>query len=158
MSGKYNRSIKALKFWITSKQIRPFICGPNAFFINFFRVQIRRGDKIGNESRYFTLNQYMFFVINYYKKLALKGFSGEKFVFVASDDSNAIQELRNKYKDFKFIDKKFYFNKTEINGEKYSPNNLLHTIIDTHFLARSDFLVCTMSSNVRNDILNVRKN
>jgi glycoprotein 6-alpha-L-fucosyltransferase len=99
----------------------------------------------------------MFFVTNYYKKLALKGFSGEKVVFVASDDSNAIQELRNKYKDFKFVDKKFYFSETAINDEKYSPNNLLHTIIDIHFLARSDFLVCTMSSNVKNDIFKVRK-
>jgi hypothetical protein len=39
----------------------------------------------------------MFYVINYYKKLALKGFTGEKVVFVASDEPNAIQELRNKY-------------------------------------------------------------
>ncbi len=42
----------------------------------------------------------MFYVINYYKKLGLIEFTGEKVVFVASDDSNAIQELRNKYKDF----------------------------------------------------------
>jgi glycoprotein 6-alpha-L-fucosyltransferase len=99
----------------------------------------------------------MFFIINYYKKLALKGFSGEKVVFVASDDSNAIKEFRNKYKDFRFIDKKFYFSSTAINDKKYSPNNLLHTIIDIHFLARSDFLVCTMSSNVRNDIFSQTK-
>jgi hypothetical protein len=57
--------------------------------------------------------------------------------------------VRNKYKDFKFIDKKTYFNENEINDKKYSPNNLLHIIIDIHLLARSDFLVCTMSSNVR---------
>jgi len=91
----------------------------------------------------------MFYVINYYKKLALKGFTGEKVVFVASDEPNAIQELRNKYKDFKFIDKRIYFSEKEVNDKKYSPNNLLHTIIDIHLLARSDFLVCTMSSNVR---------
>jgi glycoprotein 6-alpha-L-fucosyltransferase len=69
-------------------------------------------------------------------------------VFVASDDSNAIQELNNKYKDFKFIDKRLYFNETEINDKKYSPNNLLHTMFDIHFLSRSDFLVCTMTSSV----------
>jgi hypothetical protein len=39
----------------------------------------------------------MFYVINYYKKLQIKGFKGEKAVFVASDDPNAIQELRDKY-------------------------------------------------------------
>jgi glycoprotein 6-alpha-L-fucosyltransferase len=90
----------------------------------------------------------MFYVINYYKKLGLKGFTGQKVVFVASDDSNAIQELNNKYKDFKFIDKRLYFNETEINDKKYSPNNLLHTMFDIHFLSRSDFLVCTMTSSV----------
>jgi glycoprotein 6-alpha-L-fucosyltransferase len=91
----------------------------------------------------------MFYVINYYKKLALKGFTGKKIVFVASDEPNAIRELRNKYKDYKFIDKGLYFNETEINDKKYSPNNLLHAMFDIHFLSRSDFLVCTMSSNVR---------
>jgi hypothetical protein len=60
----------------------------------------------------------MFYVINYYKKLQIKGFTGEKVVFVASDDPNAIQELRDNYKDFKIIDKSFYFNKSEIDVRK----------------------------------------
>jgi hypothetical protein len=91
----------------------------------------------------------MFYVINYYKKLQIKGFTGEKVVFVASDDPNAIQELRDNYKDFKIIDKSFYFNKSEIDDTKYTANNLLHVIFDINFLSRSDFLVCTMTSNVR---------
>jgi glycoprotein 6-alpha-L-fucosyltransferase len=95
----------------------------------------------------------MFYVINYYKKLEIKGFTGEKTVFVASDEPNAIQELRDKYKDFKFIEKSFYFNKSEINDKKHTATNLLHTIFDIHFLSRSDFLVCTMTSNVRKKIL-----
>ncbi len=32
----------------------------------------------------------------------MKGFKGENAVFVASDEPNAVQELRDKYKDFKF--------------------------------------------------------
>jgi glycoprotein 6-alpha-L-fucosyltransferase len=92
----------------------------------------------------------MFYVINYFKKLALKGFSGEKVVFVASDDPNAFQELRTKYSKFKFIDKTFYFNKSDVNDSNYSPTNLLHTMFDIQFLAKSEFLVCTMSSSVRN--------
>jgi hypothetical protein len=91
----------------------------------------------------------MFYVINYFKKLSLKGFSGEKVVFVASDDRNAIQELRTQYSDYKFIDKRFYFNESDIDDSKYTPKNLLHTMVDVKVLARSDFLVCTMSSNVR---------
>jgi hypothetical protein len=49
----------------------------------------------------------------------MKGFKGEKAVFVASDDPNAIQESRDKYKDFIFKDKSFYFNKSEIDDTKY---------------------------------------
>jgi glycoprotein 6-alpha-L-fucosyltransferase len=96
----------------------------------------------------------MFYVINYYKKLEINGFKGEKAVFVASDDKNAIRELRDKYKDFKFKDKSFYFNNSEINDRKYTATNLLHTIFDIHFLSRSDFLVCSMTSNVRKLIFN----
>jgi hypothetical protein len=91
----------------------------------------------------------MFYVINYFKKLSLKGFSGEKVVFVASDDRNVTQELRTKYSDYKFIDKRFYFNESDVDDSKYTPKNLLHTMVDVKVLARSDFLVCTMSSNVR---------
>ncbi len=47
---------------------------------------MRRGDKIGKEARNCTAEQYMLYVINYYKKLEIKGFKGEKAVFVASDD------------------------------------------------------------------------
>ena len=95
----------------------------------------------------------MFYVINYYKKLEIKGFTGEKTVFVASDDPNAIQELRDNYKDFKIIDKSFYFDKSEIDDTKWKATNLLHTIFDIHFLSRSDFLVCSMTSNVRKKFL-----
>jgi glycoprotein 6-alpha-L-fucosyltransferase len=96
----------------------------------------------------------MLYVINYYKKLEIKGFKGEKAVFVASDDPNALRELSHKYKDFIFKDKSFYFNKSEIDDTKYTANNLLHTIFDIHFLSRSDFLVCTMTSNVRKQFFN----
>jgi glycoprotein 6-alpha-L-fucosyltransferase len=98
----------------------------------------------------------MLYVINYYKKLEIKGFKGEKSVFVASDDPNASRELSDKYKDFTFKDKSFYFNKTEIDDTKYTANNLLHMIFDIHFLSRSDFLVCTMTSNVRKQIFNLK--
>jgi glycoprotein 6-alpha-L-fucosyltransferase len=90
----------------------------------------------------------MFYVQNYFKKLALNGFIGDKYVFVASDDTNVIKELKVKYSDFTFIDEYYLLNDME-GSLKHTPINLLHTIIDIHFLSRSDFLVCTMSSNVR---------
>ncbi len=40
----------------------------------------------------------MFYVINYYKKLEIEGSKGENAVFVASDEPNAVQELRDNTK------------------------------------------------------------
>jgi len=113
-----------------------------------YSIQIRRGDKIGKEAMSHTTEEYMFYVTNYFDKLALNGYSGDKFVFVATDDENVFKELNDKYSDFKFIDSKKYSENITVNKNKYSTNNLMHTFIDIHFLSRSDFLVCTMSSNV----------
>jgi glycoprotein 6-alpha-L-fucosyltransferase len=90
----------------------------------------------------------MFYAVNYFNKLSLNEFSGEKFVFVATDGENITQELNQKYPDFKFVDSKQYFTNILSNNNKYSANNLLKTIFDIHFLSKSDFLICTMSSNV----------
>jgi len=113
-----------------------------------YSIQIRRGDKVGREAKSHGIEEYMFHVINYFDKLALNGYSGEKFVFVASDDDNVIKKLNHKYSDFKFMSNTNYFINTNYNNSEYSSTNLLHTIFDIHFLSRSDFLVCTMSSNV----------
>jgi hypothetical protein len=34
------------------------------------------------------------FYFNNYEKIALKGYSGEKLVYIASDDNNVIKELK----------------------------------------------------------------
>ncbi len=38
------------------------------------------------EASYYGVQEYMFYVNNYYNKLALNGFKGNKVVFIASDD------------------------------------------------------------------------
>jgi glycoprotein 6-alpha-L-fucosyltransferase len=116
--------------------------------LNLLSLHIRRGDKVGGEALYFDVEQYMFYVVNYFKKLTLKGFKGERVIFVASDEANVTQELIFKFPDFKFINHKLYFDEKNADSKR-NPENLLHAIIDIHFLARSDFIVCTMSSNVR---------
>jgi glycoprotein 6-alpha-L-fucosyltransferase len=98
----------------------------------------------------------MFYVNNYYEKIALKGYSGEKPVYISSDDNNVMEELKQKYKGFKFVDKNHYFQDSKVNNSIYSVENLMHTIIDIHFLSLSDYLVCTMSSNVRNSNKNIK--
>jgi glycoprotein 6-alpha-L-fucosyltransferase len=117
---------------------------------NNVSVHIRRGDKIGKEANYHRVEEYMFHVRIYYKRLKLKGYSGQQRVFVATDDEQVFVELFTKYPNFKFIDNKcFPFDKSFNNKERYTPTNLLHTIIDIHLLSMTDFIVCTMSSNVR---------
>jgi len=109
-------------------------------------IHVRRGDKIGSEALGHSVDKYMFHVVNYFNKLSLNDYSGEKVVFVATDEENVMQKLNHKYPDFKFIDKKQFF---QTNYNQFSEFNLLDTIFDVQFLSKSDFIVCTMSSNVR---------
>jgi hypothetical protein len=74
---------------------------------------------------------------------------GEKLVRL-HPDPKAFWFWTQKYEGFKFVDKNHYFQNSKVNNTIYSVENLLHTIIDIHFLSSSDYLVCTMSSNVRN--------
>ncbi len=112
---------------------------------------MRRGDKIGKESVPHNTTEFMFHIKNFYDQMKLKGYSGEQTVFVATDDMKVLPAFRKKYPNFKFVDNKcFPFNKTYNEEERYTVNNLLHTMVDTHLLSKCDFLVCTMSSNVRN--------
>ncbi len=120
---------------------------------------MRRGDKLGNGAHPHNTTEFMFHVKNFYDKLKLKGYSGEQRVFVATDDEQVLPAFKKKYSNFKFFDSKcFPFKKTYNEKEKLTPDNLLLTMVDIYILSKCDFLVCTMSSNVRNIQFNRKTN
>ena len=65
-------------------------------FLISLRVQIRRTDKINLEAAYHGIDEYMYWVELYYKKLALNQNVERKLVFIATDDPTVLPQARDK--------------------------------------------------------------
>ena len=74
------------------------IIGLNAFRYStiFCRLHVRRTDKINVEAAYHSIEEYMYWVDLYYKKLAMTQHIRQKNVFLASDDSTVLAEAKKK--------------------------------------------------------------
>ena len=86
-----------------------------ADLVSFFRLHIRRGDKI-KENSFVDISQYMFQVEKWYRghqlNLNKKGIMIENFikrVFVATDDKSILTKLKNK-----LVFKHFYIQVTAL--------------------------------------------
>ena len=60
------------------------------------RVHVRRTDKINVEASYHSLEEYMYWVDLYYKKLSLTQKVLQKNVYLASDDATVLPEAKKK--------------------------------------------------------------
>jgi len=111
-------------------------------------IHVRRTDKVGTEAAFHPVEEYMKYVEEYYQKIEMKeGKLATKKVYVATDDSKVLAECRKKYPDYEFSgDQKA--SKTAAVSTRYSSNSLKGIITDIHMLSRTDFLVCTFSSQV----------
>jgi len=111
-------------------------------------IHVRRTDKVGTEAAFHPVEEYMKFVEEYYQKVEMKeGKIQTKKVYVATDDSKVLAECRKKYPEYEFLgDQKA--SKTAAVSTRYSSNSLKGIITDIHMLSRTDFLVCTFSSQV----------
>lgn len=111
-------------------------------------IHVRRTDKVGTEAAFHPVEEYMKYVEEYYQHIELKeGKLPVKKVYVATDDSKVLGECRKKYPDYEFLgDQKA--SKTAAVSTRYSSNSLKGIITDIHMLSRTDFLVCTFSSQV----------
>lgn len=65
-------------------------------FLVLFSVQVRRTDKINLEAAFHGIEEYMYWVDLYYKKLALTETFDKKRVFIASDDATVLSDARKK--------------------------------------------------------------
>ena len=69
----------------------------NMFSILFlFSVQVRRTDKINLEASFHKMEEYMYYVDLYYKKLELSEKIDKRRVFLATDDPSVLSEARRK--------------------------------------------------------------
>lgn len=106
-------------------------------------VHVRRGDKITElEAAFHSLDEYMGHVKNYFRHVN----ESEHRVFLATDDSNLMQEAQERYRHYSIV------SNTNASGAVPSARNsirgFLGIITDIVFLSHSHYLVCTFSSNV----------
>ncbi|XP_071963471.1 alpha-(1,6)-fucosyltransferase-like [Antedon mediterranea] len=110
-------------------------------------VHVRRTDKVGTEAAFHDISEYMKHVEEYYELIKRRQKVDKKNVYLATDDPNLLEETRKKYPDYHFISDNDISKSASIN-QRYTDNSLRGVILDIHFLANSDFLVCTFSSQV----------
>lgn len=109
-------------------------------------VHIRRGDKIGTEAEFHSIDEYMVHVSEYFdiEEIRLQRKVTRK-VFLASDESSVFDDLPERYPQYKFLS-------TRLAGLRDAePSDEIRTkkiAADVLMMAETDFLVCTFSSNV----------
>ena len=59
-------------------------------------MHVRRTDKINLEAAFHSIEEYMYWVDLYYKKLSKKQTVDKKRVYLASDDATVLPEARQK--------------------------------------------------------------
>ncbi|XP_033097158.1 alpha-(1,6)-fucosyltransferase-like isoform X2 [Anneissia japonica] len=110
-------------------------------------VHVRRTDKVGTEAAFHDISEYMKHVEEYYELIKRRQTVKKKRVYLATDDPGLLEETRKRYPEYHFISDNDISKSASIN-QRYSDNSLRGVILDIHFLANSDFLVCTFSSQV----------
>ena len=114
-------------------------------------VHVRRTDKIINhEGGFHAIDEYMRHVDQYFNATEKRtDGSSKRRIFLASDDASAINETKARYRNYKVLS--LDDDATDIpNGEwavRGTVPALRMAILNTYFLARTDFIVCTFSSN-----------
>ncbi|RZF32188.1 hypothetical protein LSTR_LSTR004051 [Laodelphax striatellus] len=86
-------------------------------------------------------------VADYYDQLAMTQAVPVRRVYLASDDPKVFAEMRAKYAEYEVIGDPNVAKMAAV-ATRYSDSSLNGIIMDIHFLSRSDYLVCTFSSQV----------
>lgn len=110
-------------------------------------IHVRRTDKVGTEAAFHHINEYMKQVESFYRQLEMVQPVPVRRVYVASDDSSVLEEAKKKFPDYVFIGDPS-ISRTASVATRYSDASLRGIIMDIHFLAMTDYLVCTFSSQV----------
>ncbi|XP_060868925.1 alpha-(1,6)-fucosyltransferase-like isoform X2 [Metopolophium dirhodum] len=107
-------------------------------------VHIRRTDKIGS---FHKLEEYMYYVEQYYKQQQMNGKDLYKTIYLATDDPTLFKEAYKKYPDYHiFGDPEL--SKTGSVATRELDKSIMNINIDLFFLSQCNYLVCTFSSHV----------
>ncbi|CAH1725613.1 unnamed protein product [Aphis gossypii] len=107
-------------------------------------VHIRRTDKI---SSFHRLEEYMYYVEEYYKLQELNGEVIYRKIYLATDDPTLFKEAYDKYPEYEILGEADLSETGSIKTRELD-DSIMSINIDIYFLSRCDYLVCTFSSHV----------
>ena len=112
-------------------------------------LQIRRTDK-HIEAPPQPLKKYMAEVKYYFGRVESKqnGENINRKVFLATDAPDLLSEVREMYPDYTFLSNNTMSRLASLPRTRYTEESLHGILTDLWLLARCEFLVCTLSSNV----------
>nr|XP_039273377.1 alpha-(1,6)-fucosyltransferase-like [Styela clava] len=100
-------------------------------------MHIRRGDKLIREAKKHEVEEYMFFIENWFDEQNIE----QRTVYVTTDDDKVYQELTTKYPSYSFLT-------TPTDTMQRGLNALQGIVTDVYLLSLCDFVACTGSSNI----------
>jgi len=112
-------------------------------------IHIRGSDKIPNEANGHDLAEYMEHVANWYDAYeSIHDRRVDRKVYIAADDPKYFRQAETRYPGYKFL-----YNETYAKYAKYGTRNTARLgkegfMLDVYMLAKCDFVVCTLTSNV----------
>ncbi|XP_054166656.1 alpha-(1,6)-fucosyltransferase-like [Oppia nitens] len=118
-------------------------------------LHVRRTDKIGTEAKMHSLDEYMYFVDDYYNKLdvrnARKGVDKkvERLVYLATDEPEVWKKEIMPYKESGYVFKgDVRLSETADPSQRHEFESLHNVVVDILLLSQCDFIVCTFSSQI----------
>lgn len=112
-------------------------------------IQIRRTDKLTlKEGESYPIERYMSFAEEYFDQLEISGSLEKRRIFLATEDPKVFREIQEKYPNYEIIFNMEASKEAESRQTRYSLSSLFGIITDIFLLSKSDFLVCTFTSNV----------
>ncbi|CAG5127739.1 unnamed protein product, partial [Candidula unifasciata] len=128
-------------------QVASYLFQPTSLLMTpIVGVHVRRTDKLLSEASYHSLEEYMLHVKDYYDQLERSQPVATRRVFLATDDPTLLPEAEEKYPNYSFLSEA---NASKVPvDERELENSVRGIATDIFFLSRTDFLVCTFSSQV----------
>ncbi|XP_030847029.1 alpha-(1,6)-fucosyltransferase-like [Strongylocentrotus purpuratus] len=110
-------------------------------------IQVRRTDKLIWEAKFHGIAEYMVYAKEFYQELEKRQEVRVRRIFLATDEASLLEEAKKKYPGYVFVSDNTISQSAKV-STRLSEESFMGIIVDIHLLARSDFLVCTCSSNV----------
>ena len=110
-------------------------------------MHIRRTDKVGTEAAFHSLSEYMSYVDEYFDQLEMVEKIDQRRIYLASDDPKVIDEARKNYPQYEVIGDPEVAKNAAV-STRYTDSSLNGIMLDIDLLSKTDYLVCTFSSQV----------